>query len=225
MAKDDKTGAEDDIEAMQVAINEVLEALKPLNREANRRRATRPEVTDSRARIPRLLDVARGRRGEGLGPAMTCAICASAKGPFTREPLGRNDAMVSVCADCSSGAPVVRRGPDRGYEVREGVSTLEMRRRASKIVPRGAVTYASSSVAAKPKTFGFVVERVVRRQDGKTLDQHDAERIVRAMPWGSQARYLGTDLDFFLFERPPEVSLSSDVDILEDLRRLEGKGR
>lgn len=25
---------------------------------------------------------------------MTCAICASARGPFHKEPLGRNDAMV-----------------------------------------------------------------------------------------------------------------------------------
>jgi hypothetical protein len=29
-----------------------------------------------------------------------CAICASDVGPFTREPLGRNNAVVNVCADC-----------------------------------------------------------------------------------------------------------------------------
>jgi hypothetical protein len=31
-----------------------------------------------------------------------CAICTSTSGPFTREPLGRGDALVNVCSDCST---------------------------------------------------------------------------------------------------------------------------
>jgi hypothetical protein len=153
-----------------------------------------------------------------------CAICTSANGPFTREPLGKNDAMVNVCTGCSSGAPV-RQGPERGYEVREGVSWAETRRRLATL-ERPFDRYASGQMSLmQTKTPGFVVERIQRRQGGRILDRNEAERIVQAMPCGSHARYLGADVDSFLFERPPEVSLSTDTDILEDLRRLEGKGR
>ena len=31
-----------------------------------------------------------------------CAICTSDVGPFTREPLGRDNALVDVCADCTT---------------------------------------------------------------------------------------------------------------------------
>jgi hypothetical protein len=31
-----------------------------------------------------------------------CAICTSTSGPFTREPLGRNNAPVNVCHECST---------------------------------------------------------------------------------------------------------------------------
>lgn len=30
-----------------------------------------------------------------------CAICTSERGPFSMQPLGRNDAMVSVCEACN----------------------------------------------------------------------------------------------------------------------------
>lgn len=40
------------------------------------------------------------------GRSFTCAICArSSTGVPTREPLGRDDAMVDVCASCSSDVP------------------------------------------------------------------------------------------------------------------------
>jgi hypothetical protein len=46
----------------------------------------------------------------------TCAICANPiKGSPSREPLGRNDAYVNVCATCQS-PPIATDGPDRGYE-------------------------------------------------------------------------------------------------------------
>jgi hypothetical protein len=33
---------------------------------------------------------------------VTCAICVSDRGPFTREPLGRGDALVDVCSGCTT---------------------------------------------------------------------------------------------------------------------------
>jgi hypothetical protein len=46
-----------------------------------------------------------------------CAVCTSTRGPFTREPIGANDAIVSVCSACSQRevvpreASAARRGP------------------------------------------------------------------------------------------------------------------
>lgn len=42
-----------------------------------------------------------------------CAICTSSIGPFTREPLGRGDALVLACARCVS-EEVVPRDPLAG---------------------------------------------------------------------------------------------------------------
>lgn len=44
-----------------------------------------------------------------------CAICTSERGPFTAQPLGRNNALVPVCAACDE--PIfTRTGPERGWE-------------------------------------------------------------------------------------------------------------
>lgn len=51
-----------------------------------------------------------------------CAICTSARGPFTQQPLGKGDALVSVCGDCDE--PVIVRGDNwRGYQAQGGLLT------------------------------------------------------------------------------------------------------
>ena len=34
-----------------------------------------------------------------------CAVCTSDRGPFTEQPLGKNDALVLVCNRCSTVEP------------------------------------------------------------------------------------------------------------------------
>ncbi len=53
-----------------------------------------------------------------------CAICGAGPCPTTEQPLGRNDAMVPVCAECD-GPIEVRRGPDLAYEPCGFVSSAE----------------------------------------------------------------------------------------------------
>ena len=54
-----------------------------------------------------------------------CAVCTSDLAPFSREPLGKNDAMVLVCVACSTHAIRVVDGPHRGYEPTGGLLRVE----------------------------------------------------------------------------------------------------
>jgi hypothetical protein len=49
-----------------------------------------------------------------------CALCASERGPFVQRPLGRDDAMVAVCASCDGDMPAAR-PIERGYEPTGGL--------------------------------------------------------------------------------------------------------
>jgi ribosome-binding protein aMBF1 (putative translation factor) len=59
-----------------------------------------------------------------------CAICAGEiTGIPQREPLGRDNALVNVCASCSQ--PVIAKtGPDRSYEPSGGSPSKDDARRA-----------------------------------------------------------------------------------------------
>lgn len=66
---------------------------------------------------------------------MLCAICASDRGPFTTEPLGKNDALVRVCAECSR-SPGTVVDNTRGYEPQGGLLSVEAARASKKVVSR-----------------------------------------------------------------------------------------
>lgn len=151
-----------------------------------------------------------------------CAICASTHGPFVKEPLGRDDAMVNVCPDCATGASV-RLGPERGYECREGISSVEMRKRLAAVASpadRRSADFRGSAMLVKDSTPGFVVERLDIRRNGKRRDRNEITRIVHTLPWGKAARYLGCDGSAFIFEHPPKVTLRNDADPIADLKRM-----
>jgi hypothetical protein len=144
-----------------------------------------------------------------------CAICCSTRGPFRREPLGRNDALVNVCAGCDS-TPIAKRGPERGYEVpADTISQTEMSAKISAFARAHDPLYSSLPRAGlktvKDKTPGFLIVRVARRDSmGKTRDYHDAVACLRDKPWFAEARYLGSEDTHFLFERPdPKVATES----------------
>jgi hypothetical protein len=52
-----------------------------------------------------------------------CAICTSDRGPFAKEPLGRGDAFVNVCAGCNE-PPIASFGPELPYEPDDRMPTL-----------------------------------------------------------------------------------------------------
>ncbi len=79
----------------------------------------------------------------------SCAICTAViVGTPRREPLGRNDALVSVCSACATETPRAYSSA-RGYEVREGMSQNEMLRRMSSFAERHEV-HAAATFATKP---------------------------------------------------------------------------
>ena len=58
-----------------------------------------------------------------------CAICTGTTGPFTREPLGRDDAVVNVCAECAS-PPIAKHGPEISYQPEDRCPSVADSRRA-----------------------------------------------------------------------------------------------
>lgn len=40
-----------------------------------------------------------------------CAICTGDRGPFVQRPLGRESALVTVCAECDTAPARSRQGP------------------------------------------------------------------------------------------------------------------
>ncbi len=55
----------------------------------------------------------------GSAARSPCAICVSDKGPFHWEPIGKDDAMVSVCEACEA-TTVARESPLPGYDCGDG---------------------------------------------------------------------------------------------------------
>lgn len=56
--------------------------------------------------------------------ASFCAVCTSERGPFVQRPLGRDDALVTVCRACDSEKLVARGATDRGYEPTGGLLSI-----------------------------------------------------------------------------------------------------
>lgn len=161
-----------------------------------------------------------------------CAICGDdIVGVARREPLGKDDALVNVCDECSTQTPREMHNHERGYQERAAVSVEEVGRKAANYlrtvkvgVPRRGF-YGSN---ASPPTRGYIVVRVPRVLLGKTIDLAEAQETLRDQPWFSDLRPLGSMPKWHLFERPdPELASESrrqlngaEPDPLEQLRKL-----
>lgn len=58
---------------------------------------------------------------------MICAVCTSPRGPFALEPLGRDDALVSVCRACRTETPDTSSGERAAYTGGAGPSAPMVR--------------------------------------------------------------------------------------------------
>jgi len=144
-----------------------------------------------------------------------CSICCDTiTGVPNLEPLGRDNAMVAVCNDCSTAKPTTRLGPERGYEIHEGASLAKINAAADRVRdehPRLGGRNFDRNETMRTKTFGWLLVRVPRRDvNGMPRDLATALRTLTNQPWVREARFLGMTKSFVLFERPdPELAAES----------------
>jgi hypothetical protein len=139
-----------------------------------------------------------------------CAICTRTRGPFVQRPLGRADALVSVCADCDDEPARTKVGPTIEYDVPDRVwigQTVKAFAAAANRVTgdtkasnKARASHQSIARSAQP---GFLLVRVKRHQAGaEPLDAKQARMRFQHEPWFAELRHLGSDRRWHLFERP-----------------------
>lgn len=65
-----------------------------------------------------------------------CAICADDAPDGVQRPLGKNNALVTVCRSCDEDAPPTVVDNTRGYEPQGGLLSVEAARASKKVVSR-----------------------------------------------------------------------------------------
>lgn len=139
-----------------------------------------------------------------------CAICADDNGPFVLRPLGKKDALVNVCRDCDEEPAVTKTGPERGYEIQEGMSTADFADRlrgfladTDPITPREKMTGPLQMLKGRTRTPGWIMVRLaIKDRHGKPREVSKALRDLIDKPWFAELRYLGSTHTYFLLERP-----------------------
>jgi len=161
-----------------------------------------------------------------------CSICTGTlRIGFSMQALGKNNALVAVCSECSDEQPVERVGPraNSNPEPGGGLSMAELRdrkrvRMSSKPETKGprkppGRPRAGSLCKAVPD--GHVLVRAPIRVLGRTFDHHEALTRLRAdrsnAAWIDEAVYLGSSTKFHMFARPSPVPLTVVVQKLAEL--------
>lgn len=160
--------------------------------------------------------------------AAFCAICTNARGPFARRPLGRDNALVTVCRACDDEPARAVTGPDRGYEppdlARLGAILPAFANAANRVA--GVVRHGSGGATIAPLSPGCILVRVAVRRPGRApIDGNEAWQSLKGKPWHRELKHLGSTSRYHLFERPdPEAAKrarqgeSSPLDALEQFR-------
>lgn len=143
--------------------------------------------------------------------ASFCAICTRDAGPFVQCPLGRNDALVTVCQRCDEEAPQAR-SSERGYESPDYAARLDQ---AISAIAREHLSAYDGSIewqhkAAKPSPGirsvdpGFMLVRAPVKRDGRTRGHREAALDFVREDWADELMYLGSSSGFHLWQRPRE---------------------
>lgn len=139
-----------------------------------------------------------------------CAICTGPiTGPPARLPLGRDDALVSVCASCNVEPARARSGPSIAYEVPgDDVGRGTLRERFAAAADRVAGKRGPyRGASTKPAQPGWIVVRVgMRNAAGHPIDAAEALHSLRHMPWHGLLQRLGTNERWHVFERPDSAA-------------------
>lgn len=164
-----------------------------------------------------------------------CAICASTRPPFVRLPLGKDDALVSVCHACDDEPARYKTGPELAYEAPEITTPFRAAVDAAherivqgrdRLDPRGIV--AASMLVDGQHTPNMLLVRVpIRDSMGKPRDVNEARASFAHQPWSQEARYMGATRSHLIFERPDpnfarESRLGKPADPLASIRRYGG---
>lgn len=147
--------------------------------------------------------------------AKCCAICAAdiRAGEEHTAPLGKNDALVAICASCDDEPARRVHGTERGYEA---PNTAGCFGNAVTNATERLVGLVDLKVTLGPKRFsltpGYVLVRVPQKLDGKARDQREAWQTFQHEPWAPEVKYLGCFRRCYVWERP-------DAEALAELRR------
>ncbi len=157
-----------------------------------------------------------------------CAICTADKGPFSLQPLGKDDAMVSVCATCSEPA-FERRGPEVAYEPSGLVSHAAMKRAIQNVpqakhpTPQEYGRQGNAGEYASKRPAGWRVFRGPMFYEGKRITRDTAWAEVQKKPWFAPGRVMagGHDKRFYIWFYAPDVKLSpTNADPLEAIEQF-----
>jgi hypothetical protein len=164
-----------------------------------------------------------------------CAICTSERGPFVQRPLGKGNALVTVCAACDEDSPVAYCDDRNAYQAPDAITSPFKAAvdKAYQSIVRGRdrVNVRNLPIATHTstvqKTANMLLVRIPRqRDDGTWRDLGDARKVLEADDALKGARYVGNDHAYYVFERPdPKFvtqSRQSGIDPLEAIRKFGG---
>lgn len=159
----------------------------------------------------------------------TCAICTSLVATGSLQPLGRNDALVFVCARCNDERPVEKQGrrldhSDSGRGGRDQIHAAA--NRVIESMGRVGKRVARPTTMARTATPGWILVRVRQRRSwGVMLDHQTALETLRHKPWFAELRALGSDGGWFLFERPGQAASTNPTasEALEPIEQFQVK--
>lgn len=149
--------------------------------------------------------------------ATFCAICVKPipAGEEQLAPLGKNDAMVKVCAGCNTEKPHGRRYEGYAYEPPVSMSSRAISKAVDKL-ERSTSTKRRGRAAARPaitpfshrKRPGHVLVRIPIIHEGKA---RDAAEAIREKSWALEAIYIGAERQWHLYQVPTEALGSATV--------------
>jgi hypothetical protein len=157
-----------------------------------------------------------------------CAVCtADIVGEPRKAPLGKNNALVSICVDCDTETPIARTGPARCYDEGGGASVKKISDAAKKILPRHMLTndFEQTNIVRSLRPGHILLRHSRRDQNGKSIDVREAfESIHRRHGIIDGLKYVGSQREWFLFERPdPKVvkkRMANTADPIAELEKL-----
>lgn len=155
-----------------------------------------------------------------------CAICADpihATGKPILRPLGKDDALVGICASCDTEPAYEKQGHTRGYEAPGSSGGLDPYLDA--IIDKYAIPEGDKRMGLRPASHarraGHKIGRIRRRQGKKVLQQREAFKLA-LKKWGRETTSLVATPVYYVFQYPVPTPPASD-DALKPIAKFKRK--